>query len=300
MKRLPAVAPATTLALAAILLWSTFAALAVRLKGAPPLLLTGLALLLGALCGLPRLRADDLRWRAVALGVYGLFTYHLALFLALRLAPPVEANLLNYLWPLLIVLLTPAFFRGRRLTARHVAGALLGFAGAALLLGGGAQVGFAREHLAGRALAGHALAVAAAVIWATYSLATARLGAGGSAAVSVASALSGLLALGAHLAFEPRFAFARADLPWLGLLGLGPMGLAFLAWDAALRRGDPRAIGQLSYLTPLLSTLLLAFGGGGRLTAATGAALALIVGGAALGTWPVGDRKRRAGGAAGS
>ena len=287
--------PPTTLALAAILLWSTFAALAVRLRGAPPLLLTGLALLLGALCGLPRLRAGDLRWRAVAVGVYGLFTYHLALFLALRLAPPVEANLLNYLWPLLIVLLTPLFFRGRRLAARHVGAALLGFAGAALLLGGGGRVAFARGPGAG-----HALAVAAAVIWATYSLATARLGATGSAAVSVASALSGLLALGAHLVFEPRFAFAPADLPWLLLLGLGPMGLAFLAWDAALKRGDPRVIGQLSYLTPLLSTLLLALGGGGRLTAATGAALALIVGGALLGSWPVGVRKRRDGGDASS
>lgn len=289
--------PASVLALSAIALWSTFAALAVRLRGAPPLLLTGLALLLGALCGLPRLRAGDLRWRAVAIGVYGLFTYHLALFLALRLAPPVEANLLNYLWPLLIVLLTPLFFRERRLSTQHVVAALLGFVGAALLLGGGGKVAFARGHMPGHALAGCALAILAAVIWATYSLATARLGAGGSAAVSVASALSGLLALGAHLAFEPRFAFAPADLPWLALLGLGPMGLAFLAWDAALKRGDPRAIGQLSYLTPLLSTLLLAVAGGGRLTAATGAALALIVGGAALGGWPIGVRKRRADGA---
>ena len=113
-------------------------------------------------------------------------------------------------------------------------------------------------------------------------------------ATSAASALSGALALVAHLALEPRHAFAAADLPWLALMGLGPMGVAFVAWSAALERGDPRTIGLLSFLTPLLSTLLLAATGGGRLTAAAGAALVLIVGGALLGTWPVAFRTARA------
>src|SRR5258708_11903811 len=45
----------------------------------------------------------------------------------------------------------------------------------------------------------------------------------------------------------------------LAILGLGPMGLAFLAWDAALKQGDPRAIAALSYFTPLFSTALLSW-----------------------------------------
>jgi drug/metabolite transporter (DMT)-like permease len=40
-------------------------------------------------------------------------------------------------------------------------------------------------------------------------------------------------------------------------MGLGPMGVAFYLWDAALKKGDPRHIGVLSYLTPLGSSLLL-------------------------------------------
>ena len=71
------------------------------------------------------------------LGVYGLFAYHFCLFLALRLGPPVETNLINYLWPLLIVVLSPLILPGMTLGPRHVAGALLGFAGAALLVTGG-------------------------------------------------------------------------------------------------------------------------------------------------------------------
>ncbi|MBK8167793.1 MAG: DMT family transporter [bacterium] len=276
------------LALLAILLWSTLAALTTRLDGLPPFLLAGTSLLIGSLAGVPRWR----RWRAplpmLALGVYGLFAYHAALFMALRLAPPIEANLLNYLWPLLIVVLTPAFLRERRLTARQIAAALLGFAGAALLVTGG-RVAFDRAHAAG-----YALAIAAAVIWSTYSLASARRRDAQAPPVSFFSAVSGLLALLCHALFEPRAVFVAADVPWLLLLGLGPMGAAFLAWDAALRRGDPRTIGLLSYLTPVLSTLLLALAGGGRLSGVSLAAMVLVVGGALLGTWPAGVRTARA------
>jgi hypothetical protein len=63
--------------------------------------------------------------RHFLLGVAGLFGFHFLLFLALRLAPPVEANLVNYLWPLLIVVLTPLILPGWRLTPRHVTAALL-------------------------------------------------------------------------------------------------------------------------------------------------------------------------------
>lgn len=289
----PRAAPALLLALLAILLWSTLAALTIRLRGLPPFLLAGTSLLIGSLVGVHRWRA----WRAplpvLALGVYGLFAYHAALFTALRLAPAVPANLLNYLWPLLIVVLTPAFFRERRLTTRQVLAALAGFTGAALLVtggrGGSGPVALDRAHAGG-----YALAIAAALIWSTYSLASARRGPGQAPPVSLFGAVSGGLALLCHAVFEPRVAITAADLPWLVLLGLGPMGAAFIAWDAALRRGDPRTIGLLSYLTPLLSTLWLALAGGGRLTGAVLAAMVLIVGGALLGTWPVGARKRPA------
>jgi drug/metabolite transporter (DMT)-like permease len=65
---------------------------------------------------------------------------------------------------------------------------------------------------------------------------------------------------------------------------LGPLGAAFFLWDAALKRGDARHIGLLSFLTPLLSTLLLLAMRGERPSATVGIAAAMIVGGAVLGT----------------
>ncbi len=270
---------ATPLALAAILTWSSLATLSVRLAAVPPLLVTGLALGLGSLLGLPRVRQWRVPLSTLALGCAGLFGYHACLLLALRYAPAVEANLLNYLWPLLLVLLAPVLLPGRgfSLERRHVVAALLGFAGCALIVAGG-SVPSPRHAL------GYALAVVAALLWASYSLLTKRVAPFPTAAVSGFGAASGLLALGAHGLLEPPCSPTPGEWLAIGALGLGPMGGAFLLWDAALKAGDPRSIGALSYLTPLLSTALLAAVGGGHggLGARAAGALALILAGAWL------------------
>lgn len=268
---------ATLNALAAIGLWGTLAALGVHLSRVPPLLLVGIALLVGGAFGAGRVRWRELRPGVLLLGVYGLFAYHLCLFLALRLAPPIEANLLNYLWPLLIVVLSPVVLPGTRLGARHVAGALLGFAGAALLVTGG------RLAFPSSGAAGYALGIAAAFIWSTYSLLTKRVRAFPTSAVSAFCLVSGALSLASHFLLEPRYLPSASELPLLLLLGLGPMGAAFYLWDRALKQGDPRVIGTLAYLTPLLSTLLVALLAGGRLGPVSFAAMLLVVGGAFVG-----------------
>jgi len=97
--------PAWACALGAILLWALFATLVRHAGTAPPLLLTGVALCCGSLASVHRWR----EWRVPApvfgFGVASLFLYHACLVAAFQLAPIAEANLLNYLWPMLIVVL---------------------------------------------------------------------------------------------------------------------------------------------------------------------------------------------------
>src|SRR5688500_11680258 len=95
--------------LAAILLWSALAYLALKLSHVPPFLLVGSALAIGSLCSVHKISQWRVSYRTLLLGIYGIFGFHFCLFLALRYAPPVEANLINYLWPLLIVVLSPVF-----------------------------------------------------------------------------------------------------------------------------------------------------------------------------------------------
>jgi len=260
----------------AILLWSTLAALGLSLSHVPPFLLTGCALVIGALPGLAQWRKWRVPVSTLLLGIGGLFGFHFLLFLALRLAPPVEANLVNYLWPLLIVVLTPVLLPGWRLSPRHGAAALLGFAGAAI------AIGVAPAALTARSAAGYALAGGSAMVWACYSLLCRRVAPFSSWAIGGFALASGLLALACHAVFEPAASLQPGDAVRLACLGLGPMGAAFYLWDIAMKRGDPRVVGVLAYATPLLSTALLLLVTGRPLTPLLAVATLLIVGAAVL------------------
>ena len=270
-------------ALGAIALWSLLATLGVSLAHLPPFLLTGLALVIGSVPAWPLARQWKVQLRTLALGVYGLFGFHFLLFIALRHAPAVEANLVNYLWPLLIVVLAPVFLPGLRLRAAHVAAAVAGFTGAAIAILGGAATPGAPGTTGGWAW-GYLPALGSAFIWASYSLWTRRVPAFPTAAIGLFGLVSGLLSLACHWALEPAVAVSRQDLVLLAVMGLGPLGAAFFLWDKALKLGDARQIGILSYLTPLGSTVLLLVASGRALTLSIGLAAILIIGAALVGT----------------
>ena len=264
-------------ALGAIALWASLAALGVELRHVPPFLLTGLALVIGSVPAWPLVRQWRVPPRTLALGIYGLFAYHFLLFIALRMAPPVEANLVNYLWPLLIVVLAPLFLPGVRLRAAHVLAALAGFSGAAIaiLAGGGASGAWSWGYLP---------ALGAAFIWSSYSLLTRRVASFPTAAVGLFGLVSGLLSLACHALLEEPVQLAPRELALIGMMGLGPLGAAFFLWDKALKTGDARHIGILSYITPLASTTLLVLVTGRAFSPSILAAAALIIGAAILGT----------------
>ena len=265
----------TLFALGAIALWATLASLGVALAHVPPFLLTGLALVVGSLPAWPLARQWRVPASTLALGVYGLFGFHFLLFVALRYAPPLEANLVNYLWPLLMVVLAPLILPGVRLRPVHVLAALAGYAGAALAIAGG-------RDLAGGLAWGYLAALASAFIWASYSLLTRRVAHFPTAAIGLFGLVSGVLSLACHAWLEPAATLSARDLALIAAMGLGPLGAAFFLWDRALKTGDPRRIGILSYLTPLASTFLLSLVSGRQLTVWTAGAAALIVGAASV------------------
>ncbi|RMA60162.1 EamA domain-containing membrane protein RarD [Acidovorax sp. 100] len=267
-------------ALGAIALWASLASLGVSLTHIPPFLLTGVALIIGSVPAWPFVLRDPAQWRiplrTLALGVYGLFAYHFLLFIALRHAPPVEANLVNYLWPLFIVVLSPVVLPGVALRPPHVLAALMGFGGAAIAIAGG-------RELSGTLAWGYLPALAAAFIWATYSLMTKRVAAFPTTAIGLFGLVSGVLSLLCHVALEPPVALQPRDWGLLAVLGLGPLGASFFMWDKALKLGDARHIGILSYITPLASTALLILVSGRAFTWSIALATAMIISAAVMG-----------------
>ena len=275
---------ATLIGAVAVALWSLLALLTVASAPVPPFLLTALTFAIGGAVGLvwlalgPGLGAlRGVPVRAYLVGSAGLFGFHALYFSALRLAPPAEAGLIAYLWPLLIVL-GSGLLPGERLRPAHVAGAALAFAGAALILarGAGAAAGPG-------ASAGYALAFLCALTWTGYSLASRRMAAVPTAAVVVNCLVTAALSAAVHALVEPTLWPVGAG-GWLAVvaLGLGPVGLAFYAWDAGVKRGHIQLLGTLSYAAPLLSTLWLILAGRAAARPALLLAAAMIAAGAAL------------------
>ncbi|PRY24294.1 EamA domain-containing membrane protein RarD [Aliiruegeria haliotis] len=277
---------ATATGFIAVLLWALLALFTVGSAPVPPLQLTAMSFAIGGAIGLlwtllgggyNRLRRVG--WKVYAFGTIGLFGYHFFYFSALRLAPPAQAGLIAYLWPLLIVLMS-GLLPGERLRAGHLIGGALGFAGAALIiLGDGAELG------AG-ALPGFGLALVCAFFWSGYSVLSRRIGHAPTETVAIFCLATAVLSALAHVTLE-QTAWPDSSIGWASVaaLGIGPVGLAFYVWDIGVKQGDIQLLGVASYAAPLLSTLALILAGLAAPTPNLLVAAALITGGAALAAW---------------
>ncbi len=267
-------------------MWAALPALGALSGPVPPFQLTAMMFALAALIGLGKRTLAGrgilthllVPPKALALGVGGLFGYHALYFLAIQSAPPIEASLINHLWPLLIVLFS-GLLPGERLRANHLAGGLLGLLGALAIVTGAGFDGFKSQHLAG-----YAAALACALVWSGYSVASRRFPQVPSDAVGLQCAVAALLALAGHLLFETTRWPQGGQ--WLAVvaLGLGPGGVAFYLWDHGVKHGAISTLGVLAYFAPPLAALILVAFGLAQFSATILLALALIVGGAVLAT----------------
>jgi drug/metabolite transporter (DMT)-like permease len=277
-------AAATLVGFSAILLWSLLALFTAASGRLPPFQLAALTFAIGGAVGaatwlgrrdaVSALRQPPEVW---ALGVGGLFGYHALYFTALKSAPPAEAGLISYLWPLLIVLFS-ALLPGERLRLHHVAGALLGLVGTVVLFAGGHSFTLAAEYVPG-----FVAAFVAAFVWATYSVLSRRFAAVPTDAVVGFCLCTAVLSAVFHLMFEGTVWPANIR-EWLAVLalGIGPVGGAFYAWDFGVKHGDIRVLGAGSYLAPVLSTMFLVAAGFAAPTGSLALAAGLITVGGLL------------------
>ncbi|MET1028667.1 MAG: DMT family transporter [Dongiaceae bacterium] len=249
---------ATGAGIIAILLWSALALLTASTHGIPPFELLALSFGVAFLGGivvlavqgqgaLKQLVQPPAAWFTAFAGIFG---YHALYFFALSAAPPAEASLICFLWPLLIVVFA-ALLPGEHLRPRHLGGAVLGLGGTVLLLANRLSAAGSGE------LTGYLAALGCAFVWSGYSVFNRRFAKASSAmviGVCGAVALAGALC---HLVIEATV--PPSPLQWASILalGIGPTGFAFLAWDYATKHGRLSLLGVLSYLAPLVSTLLL-------------------------------------------
>lgn len=277
---------ATLIGISAILMWATLALLTELSGAVPAFQLTAMSFTVAFLVGVAvwwRSGGNPLRYLRLplavwALGITGLFGYHFFYFIALKNAPAVEASLIAYLWPLLIVVFS-ALLPDEKLRWFHCVGTVAAFIGVGLLVTKGQTVTFDARYTTG-----YLAALLCALIWSSYSLLSRRLGSISTNAVGGFCGATAILAWLCHFLFESTVVPSGGE--WVAIfgLGLGPVGLAFFTWDYGVKHGNIKVLGTLSYATPLLSTLLLIAFGLAEPTQTVWLACSLIVSGALLAT----------------
>ncbi|AYD02743.1 EamA family transporter [Neorhizobium sp. NCHU2750] len=273
----------TLIGFAAILMWSLLALMTAASGRVPPFQMNAMTFAIGSLPGLILLSLRPERIRLLRqpakvwiTGIAGLFGYHFLYFTALRNAPAVEAGLIAYLWPLLIVI-GSALLPGERLRWYHVAGALAGLCGTVTIVSRNG-VSFDQSYLVG-----YGAALLCAFSWAAYSLMTRSFERVSTDVVTGFCLATSLLSLVCHMALETTVWPASGG-EWMAVVGLGllPVGAAFYAWDYGVKNGDIQVIGAASYAAPLLSTLVLLLTGFAEPSWRILIACMLITGGALL------------------
>lgn len=264
-------------------MWSFLALFTAASGKMPPFQLSAICFAIGSIPGMVVMIFNPSRIALLKqpakvwlIGIAGLFGYHFLYFTALRNAPAVEAGLIAYLWPLLIVV-GSALLPGERLRWYHIAGALAGLVGTILIV---ARNGVAFDDAY---LIGYGAAFLCAFTWSGYSLITRRFEAVSTDVVTGFCLATSILSFVCHLALETTV-WPATTFEWLAVAGLGllPVGAAFYAWDFGVKNGDIQLLGVSSYAAPVLSTLILILFGFAEPSWRIALACLFVTGGAVL------------------
>lgn len=280
---------ATLLALAAVLCWSTVAtAFKLGLEVLTPrqLLLqsTVFSTLVFALANSFRgnWRMDwALAHQAAALGLLNPFLYYQVLFTAYDRLPAQLAQAVNYTWAIVLAVMAVPLL-GQRLGLRSLGGIVVSYAGVLIIVTGVEAHAELDWHWQGLLLA-----LGSTVVWAFYWLLNARLRAEPLPLMTWSFLFATPLVALVCMLSDGLPAWSRATLPYGLWVGVVEMGVTFLLWSAALRRTAHAArIGQLIFLAPFLSLLLIERVLGEPVPATSWLGLAVIVAGLLLAGQP--------------
>lgn len=196
------------------------------------------------------------------------FFYHYLLFRALDLGPALVANLLNYLWPIFYMIWAEKVFPAEKVFQKDkynereklfvYTKIIFGFLGCLLLVTRGGAKGWN--------FLGPICGLLAAIIWAWFSIRLKHYKgtkksfvlrrwwtgyAFGAAFISVA-----ILFITNTFSFPGFEVWKKAFWPAF-YFGVGPLGIAMIWYDKAVKHSLAEKLSRLTFLTPLLSSILL-------------------------------------------
>jgi drug/metabolite transporter (DMT)-like permease len=201
----------------------------------------------------PTDQSDRVHWAkssqllaAIMVG-YGLLASSVLFIQAFDYIPVAQANLILYLWPIMVVALCVPL-KLAKLRAIHGAGILLGLLGAAVVISDGSSV---------FSWAGIGLAAMGGLVWAVSVVFRMWQGEAAPDALREGLLLAAITATLLHLVFEDTVIPSVAAFAGTVLVGIIPTAMGTLTWDHGVRKGNKLLLATLAYATPLVGALFL-------------------------------------------
>ncbi len=208
----------------------------------------------------------------IGLGLIGMFLYSAFYYLGLSQLSSQEACILNYLWPIMLVLFSVLLLH-EKLTVLKFLAMICSFVGVVVLSAGGGKV-------AGNHLLGVISCVAAAALYGLFCVLNKKTGYDEMISMMVIWLATAAASAGSGLVPETWVPIVGKQ--WIGMLWNGVMvnAMAYLFWALALKNSsNTAATANLAYLTPLLSLFVSALLLHERITLHALLALCFILGG---------------------
>lgn len=249
---------ATVVGYSGLLMWSCYALLVTAMKGVPTFEMLTIIFLCGFIAIATRLTIRG-EWYKIkqpvivwVVGVVGILGNDFTTIAAFKAAPPVQVELINYLWPMMVVLFA-SFLPGERFTTKHFLSAFIGLYGAYILM--------THDHgLAGfhwNYLTGYILAFAGGVIWALYCLISRFYSKTPLDMLGMYFGIGALVSFMCHWRYEATVMPSLGQFVVLAIMALTTSGLAYFCWDFGCKNGNVKLLSILTYGNPILSAILL-------------------------------------------
>lgn len=207
------------------------------------------------------------------LGFLGLFLYSALYYYGLGELSSQEACILNYLWPMMLVVFSCIILK-EKMTLMKCVAMVCSFVGIIILSTGTRDVSF------GNTTMGIVSCILAAACYGLFSVLNKKADLNQNISMMIIWLVVGICAMVLGLATEEWVMLSGKE--WLSLLWLGVVvdAVAYLLWALALKGSENTAkIANLAYLTPFLSLIVSAVVLGEKITIRAGLALVFIIGG---------------------
>jgi drug/metabolite transporter (DMT)-like permease len=215
--------------------------------------------------------------RSALLGFLNPFLYYTVLLKAYSILKAQEALTLNFIWPIMLVLLSIPILH-QRIGLRSILAIIISFFGVFVIATEGDVLGFRFTNTVGVLLAS-----GSSVIWAMFWIYNVKDKHDEAVRLFVNFALGTVFILISILLFSNLKIPTRNGFLGAVYIGLCELGITFLVWLKALRLSKTTAhVTNLIYLVPFFALVIISLVVGEKIMLSTGIGLVLIVGGIIL------------------